>query len=339
MLGISRYTRSLVRAMLNQPPPDLTIGLLDLSRSEWPSEHVETVGARSSMIHRLLQEQIVMPKRAFHADVLHLPWYEGPLLAPCRLVLNVHDLDTVDNASGYTWRFRAYYNALLRVQIRQAAGVIVPSRTTQDAVLRRWPRAPVVYIPYGVDEVFFNDRKEVETPREPIILYTGGFGYRKRVEDLLDAFRIAGARHRDAQLVITGAPPAGIRALAHSHPFAGRIVFTGYMDDVRLARLYRTALIVAYPSMLEGFGFPVLEAFAAETPVVAARAGSIPEVAGDAALLVAPCNPAELGDAICQLLRDAQLRAALEMRGRERANQYCWSRTVERTFALYRNIA
>ena len=339
MLGISRYARSLARAILDHRPPDLAVRLLDLSGSGWPPEHVQLVGAGSSMIRRLLQEQIAMPRRALGADVLHLPWYEGPLIPPCRLVLNVHDLDTIENAHGYSWRFRAYYNALLRVHIRQAAAVIVPSRATRDAVSRKWPRAPLVHIPYGVDEVFFGDDEQATAEREPAILYTGGFGYRKRVGDLLQAFHSIGVRHRDVKLLITGSAPADVRSLVRAHPLSHRIDFTGYVDDLRLARLYRTALIVVYPSMLEGFGFPVLEAFAAATAVVAARSGSIPEIAGDAALLVPPRSPAELGDAIEQLLGDAGLRATLQTRGRERAEQYSWARTLEDTLALYREVA
>jgi glycosyltransferase involved in cell wall biosynthesis len=159
------------------------------------------------------------------------------------------------------------------------------------------------------------------------VLYTGGFDPRKRVDDLLEAFATVRATLPDARLVITG------RAPLPPHP---GVELPGFLSDDALARLYGEARVVAYPSALEGFGFPVLEAFGSGTPVVALDVGSIPEVAGGGALLVPDHAPQRLAEALLDLLRDDALATRLGAAGRAHASGFRWTETARMTLEVYR---
>lgn len=337
-LGISRYARSLLRAMTAERPRDLSLRPLDLSGSpHWTELDVIRVGSGKDITQRLRQEQIGMLAASRGLDLLHLPWSEGPIRPACRLVLNLHDLSTIELAGGHRARFRAYYNTLLRAHVRQAACIIVPSQVTLDAVRARWPNQNYALVPYGVDAVFCRPAPAVAT-REPLLLYTGGFDPRKRVGDLLAAFEDIATAEPSSRLTITGNPPAELRRAVAGHAAAPRITLAGYVTDDALAELYAKARVLVYPSELEGFGFPMLEAFGTGTPVVATNTGSLPELSADAALLVAPRAPRRLAEAVLDVLRDDRLATTLSDAGRRRVEFYDWRRVARRTLDVYRSV-
>jgi glycosyltransferase involved in cell wall biosynthesis len=339
-VGISRYARSLLRAMRELDPTDVAVLPIDLGTQEQPGRSALTIGEQHGYLQRFHQEQVTMARLSRRADVLHLPWYEGPALPRCPLVVTVFDLDTLERPDGYSLRFRAYYNTLLRVFIRRAARILVSSHASRDALAARWPNRPYVVVPLGIDDVFRETSNGGEPVQEsPFILYPGGFGGRKRVTDLLAAFDAVRSRHRDMRLLITGQPPPALDPQLRVALGRPGIEMTGYLEDEALAAAYRHAAVVAYPSALEGFGFPIVEAFASGTPVVACRAGSIPEVAGDAAALVTPGRPDQLADALLGVLEDDALARELRRRGRIRAQDFRWSRTASATLDVYREAS
>lgn len=336
-VGIARYSRCLVNAMLGLEPSDFEFRLLDLAGSgRRRGAGVISAGSGHHFVQRLVQEQVTMVRMSRGVDLLHLPWYEGPVRPGCPLVVNVHDLDTIEHPEGYSLRFRAYYNTLLRIYVRTARRIIVPSNATLEAVGSRWPRGRYVRVPYGIDPVFEELVEGVPDVAYPYILYSGGFGLRKRVGDLLAAFDRVAEAERHVRLVIVGSAPKDVVDAIARTTARDRIELTGYVEDRRLVGLYRSASVVAYPSVLEGFGFPVVEAFASGTPVVATRSGSIPEIAGEAGLLVAPKSPDELAEALLAVLRDSSLTARLVSAGHERVSRYRWSETARQTLAVYR---
>jgi glycosyltransferase involved in cell wall biosynthesis len=323
--------------MLALEPSDFEFRPLDLAGSvRWQNADVISVGRGHHFAQRFVQEQVAMARISRGLDLLHLPWYEGPVRPGCPLVVNVHDLDTIEHPEGYSLRFRAYYNSLLRLYVRTARRIIVPSRATLEAVGSRWPCGRYVLVPYGVDPVFEESVEGLPDAAYRYILYSGGFGLRKRVGDLLAAFDQVAEVERHVRLVIVGTPPRDVLQAVARSTARDRIELTGYVEDRKLVGLYRSAAVVAYPSLLEGFGFPVVEAFASGTPVVATRSGSIPEIGGEACLLVEPESPGELADAILAVLRDCALTARLVAAGNERVSRYRWSETARRTLAAYR---
>jgi glycosyltransferase involved in cell wall biosynthesis len=335
--GLSRYARNLVEAVRALAPPDIRLVPLDVAGSpHWRDMSPVAVGRGHSLGARMLQEQWGMARAGAKADLLHLPWYEGPARPGCPLVVSVHDLDTLERPDGYRWRFRAYYNSLLRLYVRTARRILVPSRASLESLEQRWPGRPYVHVPLGVDARFFSQPAEAATQPARTILYPGGFGIRKRLPDLVAAFERVAEKDGDVRLVVTGAPDGDDERLLRSGRFASRVDLVGSVSEDRLAELYRDAAVVAYPSEGEGFGFPVLEAFASGTPVVACDSGSVPEVAGGAALLVPPRRPGDLADALASVLSDAGLRDRLCTAGRERAQAFSWKQVAARTLDVYR---
>lgn len=340
-LGISRYSRNLIRSVLAAGPSDLRVRPVDLTGSSvWSDAEPVRVRAGHGLTRRFLQEQIDLPRAASEFDLLHLCWYEGPLKPRRPLVVAIHDLDTIEHPEHYRLRFRAYYNSLLRRYVRSAARILVPSHATEEALRRRWPGARTAVVPLGVDPVFTADgpRFVPELASGRVIAYTGGYNGRKRIDDLLRAFESVARELADVTLLMTGTPPTDVsRALAQSSA-AGRIQVTGYLSDADLASVYRLADVVVYPSTTEGFGFPVVEAFASGTPVVASSTASLPELVGEAGLLVELGDVRRLASSISRLLEDDQLAGRCREAGLDRARSYGWERTAELTLACWREV-
>jgi glycosyltransferase involved in cell wall biosynthesis len=334
-LGISRYARALMRAIGDLDPADLRVRALDLAGStEWSDPLTVTGG--QSFFGRMAQEQVGMLRASRHADLMHLPWHEGPVASRCPLVVSIHDLASIEHARDHRWRYRAYYNSLARVYIRRARRILVPSQASLDALEARWPGRPYRLVPLAVDEIFSPPSND--DGRRPLVLYTGGFEARKRLPDLIAAFDSVAKSERELRLVITGEPDAEALASVASASTRDRIDLVGRVEEQALAQLYRDAAVVAYPSEREGFGFPVVEAFASGTPVVACESGSVPEIAGGAALLVRPRSPAALADALLSVLRDSALAGRLGADGLARARDFSWRRTAELTVDAYREV-
>jgi glycosyltransferase involved in cell wall biosynthesis len=173
----------------------------------------------------------------------------------------------------------------------------------------------------------------------PYVLALGTVEPRKGLPDLVAAFDSVAGAFPDLRLVVAGPDGWGVHAYDAAvarAASASRIVRLGYVDHVRAADLLRGAAVLAFPSLYEGFGLPPLEAMAAGVPVVATRAGALPEVLGDAACLVAPGDRAALGEALAHVLGDDEVRAAMVARGREQAARFSWEQCAAGLCALYR---
>ena len=339
-LGISRYSRNLIRSVLAARPSDLRVRPVDLTGSPvWTHAEPVRVRAGHGLTRRFLQEQIDLPRAASQFDLLHLCWYEGPLAPRRPVVVAVHDLDTIEHPEHYRLRFKAYYNSLLRRYVRSAARILVPSQATEEALRRRWPGARTAVVPLGVDPVFAVEgpRYVPKTSARQVIAYTGGYNGRKRVDDLLRAFEVVADDRSEVMLLLTGNPPPDVRHALAESPRATRIEITGYLNDEELAAVYRAADLVVYPSTTEGFGFPVVEAFASGTPVIASSTGSLPELVGNAGVLVELGDVTNLVDGINRLLDDEQLAASLRTAGLKRARSYRWETTAKLTMEWWRD--
>jgi glycosyltransferase involved in cell wall biosynthesis len=173
-------------------------------------------------------------------------------------------------------------------------------------------------------------------------LYAGNIKPHKNIDRLIEAYSILRRRGvEDAKLIIAGEEisryPA-LRRLVHRFQLHQHVRFFGFVPDATLAALYRLASVFVFPSLYEGFGLPPLEAMAAGVPVVTSNVSSLPEVVGDAAVLIDPMDAGAIAEAIGRVLGDASLRHELIRRGHARVKTFSWERSVTRTHEVYREV-
>ena len=301
-------------------------------------------------------EHITLPlqSRRLNADIYHGTFQVLPLLRPARrTVLTVHDMAVFAYPQGYGTRFAAYMRRLLGAGIRRADRIITVSEATRQEMVKYFPDAEekTVTILNGVGEEFSSAASlppaaVAETRRRfnldvPYILFVGNLEPKKNLPRLVDAFkRLRAASKISHRLVIVGKPLAeGPGSGIHAEDLRrGDIQFTGYVEDNDLPRLYRGADLVAYPSLYEGFGMPVLEGMAAGTPVLTSSVSSLPEVAGGAALLVDPLDPDDIAAGLFTALTDTAWREQAARAGLQRAASLTWAENARLTAALYTQL-
>ena len=284
-------------------------------------------------------------------DLVHAMEPKGTSRAPgCKVLVTCHDMiPALSEAYESLWPV----STRTRFEGWRMAGIdhaIAISENTRDELLRvsGWDPARVSVVYHGVDTgVFKPEAAPGETTRvreltgqRPYLFYVGGYDLRKQVPQLVEAFcRRLGELDQD--LVLAGRMSPGERRALDALIPAGarpRVRFCGYVAPDLLPALYRHATAHVTPSIHEGFGMTLTEAFACGCPVVATAASCIPEIAGDAALLVPPRNRDALGDALVRICSDDGLRAKLRERGRRRGERFTWSRCAEDTLAVYQSL-
>ncbi|MCX6704862.1 MAG: glycosyltransferase family 1 protein, partial [Candidatus Woesebacteria bacterium] len=173
------------------------------------------------------------------------------------------------------------------------------------------------------------------------ILNQGGIDIRKNLDNLIKAFALVNIKHPDIKLVITGRNlrmKKGLDILVKKMNLQKQVVFVGYVDDGTFAALVKSAVMICYPTLSEGFGFSILEGFGAGVPVISSNTSSIPEIASDAAILVNPESITEIKSATEKVLSDPKLVQKMVLKGREQYNKFSWEKTVNEYLDLYNHI-
>ncbi|HET7342094.1 MAG TPA: glycosyltransferase family 1 protein [Methylomirabilota bacterium] len=292
-------------------------------------------------------DQVTLPRalRRDAIDVYLSPYYKRPLWAPCPCVITIHDLFFI----GYPGRRRPLYDAamtrLARLYARGASAIVTDSEHSRAAIVARLglPAARVAVIPVGLGREF---APATPTPGQReryglgarYVLYVGNFLPHKNLPRLLRAWATLPAPlHATHRLVLAGGDRGGRAALAAQAGALGlddAVVFAGLVADEDLPAVYGGATALVQPSLEEGFGLPTLEAMACGTPVIASRRGALPEVVGDAGVLVDPEDERALAAALARVLGDADTRTALGRRGLARAAGFGAERTAGRVVDL-----
>ncbi len=301
---------------------------------------------------RIIWEQTRLAALSRHLALLHGLAYALPVACACPAVVTVHDLSFLRYPRAFRRFNRAYLAWMTRVAVRKAVRVIAVSESTRQDVIALCGAAAekVVVVPNGVTPDFCPaDRQAVAAFRqsrglpERFILFLGTLEPRKNIERLIEAYaHLTQRQWRGAgtapMLVIAGAKGwfyDTIFARVAQLGLAERVIFPGFVPAEELPWWYRAAEIFVYPSLFEGFGLPVLEAMACGTPTITSNVSSLPEVAGDAALLVAPNDPTALAEAMARVLDGPDLAAWMRAVGLEQASRFSWQRTAAETAAVY----
>jgi glycosyltransferase involved in cell wall biosynthesis len=285
------------------------------------------------------------------ADIFHSPDFTLPPLLRARSVLTVHDLTFLHYPEHAPRGLVDYLSQVVPRSVRRANVVVADSESTRRDLIERWGTAPekvrVVYAGVSADFSPVADpakRAEVCSRygiRAPFILTVGTLQPRKNHLRLVQAFsRLQmGGAHPDLTLAIAGGSGwqyDQVRAEVARLGPTERVRFAGFVQDADLPALYSSASVLAFPSLYEGFGLPVLEAMACGTPVVCSSASSLPEVAGDAALMVDPADTQALADAIDRALSDTGLREGMSRRGLAQAARFTWAAAAGSLLDAYR---
>ena len=338
--GIGLYTAELLSALRRVAPEHVYLEL------QWGRDVVMRTD------RRLRWQQWELPRRAkaVRAEVLHVPGFDAPWRKPCPVVLTVHDLIGMLFPANLPPISRFYWAWWLPRTIRWADYIIVDSEHTRQDLRRLLgvPAGRVEVIALGVSSAFrpWEDRAALEAVRQKyglppaFILYVGTLEPRKGLDTLIAAYS-AWAGQSPYDLVLAGKRGWYTESLFQQvaqRGLTGRVHFTDYVDSVDLPALYNLAELFVYPSRYEGFGLPVLEAMACGVPVICSHAASLPEVAGDAALLVPADEVGAWAGAIRRVLESDELRAEMKAKGLVRARRFTWEETARRTVQVYERM-
>ena len=330
--GSGVYARSLLTALRNQR--SLTV---------W-----EVAGPAASNLPGTLSWLVRGARQALTArrpDLLHCPSFVAPWRVPVPFVVTVHDAGGRRFPDDHPLEWRVYDRAILASRLRAAARVITGSSFARAELLHEYGLSgdSVVVIPYGVDARYFEPVPETSDSHAATMLFPGAPVPRKNIEAVLECMAAAPPESAvgRARLDISGARAEDFRGVAsriESLRLGSRVRWLGHLPAEQMPSVIARSRVVVYPSLSEGFGFPLLEALAVGTPAVGSNRGSIPEIVGDAAVLVDPTDRLALNDALESVLTQPELRARLERAGRERARTYTWERCADMTLDLYRSV-
>ena len=284
-------------------------------------------------------------------DLLHIT-YNAPLMARCPLVVAVHDISYVHFPEFFSRRDLRLLNTLVPYSVRVARQVLTLSESaaTDIATVYKVPREKITVVPLAARSLFRNiaDPLRVKELRGqhgldgPYILAVGNLQPRKNLTRLVEALARLPKSLRDLKLVLVGKAQwqqSAIYERVRELGLEDRVVFTGYVPDEDLAVLYHGSVALVYPSLYEGFGLPILEAMACGTPVICSNTSSMPEVAGDAAIMMDPTDVGAMAEAITQVAGDPRLRAQLAARGLRRNAAFTWRETARQTMEAYEKCA
>ncbi len=361
--GIGRYLYNLLLAMQDQLEGDTLVVLHDPeAKSRYDLQALAALAGVElvpfPLPPRALKQQWRLPQllRSLRLDVFHAPYYFTAYRGlPCPLVLTLHDLIPIACPSSMRSPLdRLSFRIAARLALRAARTVIVPSQATQADLLRLLGTLPerVTVIPEAAAPIFqpaseaaVRHTRELYRVPPRYILHVGVNKPHKNLETLLAAYQryyTQTPAEKRAALVLVGEHdprfPSPSRWAAQ-FGVSRSVLALGSVPDEDLRALYSGAAFVAFPSLCEGFGLPLLEAMACGAPAMASTTPALSEVAGDAAILLNPRDTSAWTRMMARLLEDATLQASLRAKGLARAAQFSWAAAARQTLEVYRSLA
>ena len=351
--GIGRYVTNLARALVPQLAADERLTVLH------PPAHPLALPANAALrTHPVpvspfsLRQQWRIPRllQRLDADLYHSAYYLMPYRPGVPALLTLYDLIPILFPEHSTRRARLLFRRTTALALRMARHCITISQATRRDVLAHFhiPPARITAIPLAADPAFRPQpvaalarlRARYHLP-ERFVLYLGSNKPHKNLVRLIEAWAHIAPRVNAAPLVIAGAwldqhPEPRRRAAALG--LDDRVRWLGPVAGADLPALYAAATVFVFPSLYEGFGLPPLEAMACGTPVICSATSSLPEVVGEAAILVDPLDTAALAEAIARMWTDPALWRALRAKSRAQAGNFSWARTAQQTVSLYRKM-
>ncbi len=351
--GNERYIFNLIKALVAiSPPAEFIVAASHPEAFDdvLKSQKSWQVAPVSAPAWRRLGYELPLLARQRKADLMHVT-YAAPPWPGCKVVTTVHDVSFKPHPEWFSRRDQLVLRVGVGVTLAMGAEVLTISEYTHSEIIRFYGVAGSrIHVAHLAGDSCFKacpcdgDQGSLIQlgVRCPYVLAVGNLQPRKNLIRLLQAVASVKREHGVTfQLVIAGKAQwreSDVSSEVRRLGLEQDVLFPGYVSDQILAVLYRYATVFVYPSLYEGFGLPVLEAMACGTPVVTSRCTSIPEVAGDAAIMVDPANTVELSSAVGRILTDSLLAASLCEKGLKQAARFTWERTARQTWDVYRRI-
>jgi glycosyltransferase involved in cell wall biosynthesis len=353
--GVQRAAYNLIKALVRVDHVNeyyLFTSADQASNSDWNFPNVTVIASNiregeNSRNH--LWEQFVLPRLAMRhkIDILHSPANLAPLLYRGKSIVHIHDLCFVVNPQWFSFSFRTLYNFVIPRLARRAAKVITNSNNSRNDLLQfcNLPAERVSQVYWAVDDLFTSKDRADTAPTDwnlnDYILYVGSLEPRKNIGTLLEAYELMRSRNPELKpklVLIGGESPLFAEVRLKVKKFKDDILFKGFVNDDMLRAFYRRASLFVYPSLYEGFGLPPLEAMASGVPVVTTLTSSLPEVVGDAAMMVSPYNVEQLAETMANVLTKPDLRRDMITKGKEQVRKFNWYRVARNTLAVYYEV-
>jgi glycosyltransferase involved in cell wall biosynthesis len=292
-----------------------------------------------------LKEQLSFPfvLYAHNFDLVHFPHFSAPLVYFKRSIVTIHDLlishypsSRATTLPSWLYVIKVFiYKFTIKLVARNAAQIITVSEYTKSDIVKllKIPVTKITVTYEGVDVVTTSPQK-IDATTAPYLLYVGAAYPHKNLERLIEAFGIYAQENPAMQLILVGKHDFFYQRLIENTTNK-RIIFPGYVSDTELASLYQGATAYIFPSLLEGFGLPALEAQAHRVAVVSSNTGSLPEILGDSALYFNPENIQEMVSAIRSICRNGDLREQLQKRGEVNIKRFSWQEMAKTTHHIY----
>ena len=355
--GIGTYIRNLV---INLARMDRDTDYVLLCRPK-DSGFVEGLGENFRSLPQTdplysISEQLRIPAQLRRAkvDVFHAPHYTLPFTTPCNSVVTIHDCIHLLFPQYLPNRVAHFYaRTALWIAANRSSRVLTVSEASKNDILKFFNIDPrkITVIPNGIDEQFkvvpsveaiarVQERYQLKSP---FLLYVGNVKPHKNLERLIDAFfKLRKDGLTTLTLLIIGdeiTKYTTLRRTVHRYQLHKYVRFLGFVPSDTLSILYRLADAFVFPSLYEGFGLPPLEAMASGTPVITSNVSSLPEVVGDAAMLVDPYDVNSIANGIQTVLEDSVYREKLTQNGLKRAKFYSWERSVIKVKQIYDELS
>ncbi|MGH9058557.1 MAG: glycosyltransferase family 4 protein [Acidimicrobiales bacterium] len=356
--GISRYARQLLRAIAAAPPAELDIAMASSPEAAGPEglpadlPYHRLPGSRRAWhvawaaLHRPAIDRFVG-----QPDLLHVLYPSFPVPSRASVVYTIHDLVPFHHPEWFANYERWGFREAARDAARRATALITVSRAVADQVhtLLEVERARIHVVHLGVGGEFTRPVDPADQRAacaryglrpDRYLVAVGNVAPRKNLPTVVEAMAQMDPASRLPLLVVgpDGVGAAAVRALVGRRGLEDQVRFTGWLPSSELPPLIAGARALVHPSVEEGFGMTPLEAMAAGIPTAVARAGTLPEVVGQAALLVDAYDPRNWAEALASVCEDSELRAELRRRGRVQAARFTWQHTAAQTLDVYRQV-
>jgi glycosyltransferase involved in cell wall biosynthesis len=354
MGGTQTYFLNLLRALVRIDPANEYLAFLNKNgaqNSRIASTNLQVqicpIPGRMRSL-RLLWESLLLPSyaRRLQIDLLHSLGYIAPFALSIPSVITVMDMIHYIYPYEIEKSKRILWKVLFPASLRRAKHAISISKSVKRDIVRffPWAESKTTPISLGVDHTLFNpslpgENFSFENDKvRQFILAVASISPHKNIGTLIRAFAQVQRMWPDLRLALVGMKTCHAKALeqlVHNLSLDAQVHFLGRISDMELAKLYRRARVLVFPSLYEGFGLPLLEAMACGCPVIASNRSSMPEVCEDAALLFDPDDVIQLTQVIVEVLSSEELRTELQRRGLEHAAKYTWETTATKTLEVY----